>query len=194
MWQPALFAAIVGFFTLTGTLVGHRWQATENMKIRLEQYEREDRYRLFGDRLEAYKAFHEAISTKARPAIISYQRANRDHSLMPAMQQAAMDAFSTFVVVRLIGDGDVVLAAAQLMREVDGIVWREDKNFDSDHWSNLVLDFIRSARKDLVRQDDSTSEWIVFKHITSGPQFRLHTDESGEILGPAAAAHQNRIV
>lgn len=166
MWQLVLLTALGGALTIAGTIAGHNWQAAENRRVRRERYEREDRYRLFRDRIEAYRAFNEAASAVLRPALKSYQEADRDQSLVPSISQARMDTHSAYIVVRLIGDGDVVLAASKLLSEADEVRWRKD--FDPDRWGDLIINFVGAARTDLILEDDASSEWLVNRESRQG--------------------------
>jgi hypothetical protein len=157
MWQAILLTSLGAALAMVGTIIGHRWQAAESRRMRREGYEREDRYRLFRERVEAYRAFHLAASA-TRPILIDYSEAilapqqHGPDKLDAALDEARQDAFRAFIFVRLIGNSTVVRAASKIMREIDH-VYREGQPFDSLRWSERILDYISSARFDLIKRE-----------------------------------------
>ncbi|MEU8306864.1 hypothetical protein AB0C84_25235 [Actinomadura sp. NPDC048955] len=61
MLQSLALTGLGGLLAIVGTLLGHRWQAVEARHSRLENYQREDRYRLHQERRAAYADFHLAV-------------------------------------------------------------------------------------------------------------------------------------
>ncbi|MFL6123065.1 hypothetical protein, partial [Actinophytocola sp.] len=53
-----LLAVTGGMLTVVGSLVSQRFQVKHDREIRQEQYAREDAYRLYEKRVEAYSALY----------------------------------------------------------------------------------------------------------------------------------------
>jgi hypothetical protein len=107
MLEALLLAGLGGFLAIAGTVTGQHLQARHNRRIRVEEYAREDRYRLFRDRLEAYREYHVAVGN-ARRVMGLYSRSRDDTGLLETLKEARSEAWRAYTLVWLIGEENVV--------------------------------------------------------------------------------------
>ncbi|GAA5151980.1 MULTISPECIES: hypothetical protein [Amycolatopsis] len=132
------------------------FQAKEARAMRLEQYAREDAYRLFDKRMEAYAALYLHIGS-ARQALTRLARANEeDRESRMGAKAARHDLWADYTLIRLIGSQEVLDATAQILFFVDKSI--ETRTFDADGFIRKLDGFRDSARKELIRTDGSSSQ------------------------------------
>lgn len=153
MLQSLLLTGLGGLLAIAGTIAGHAWQARENRRIRLEGYRREDRYRLYNDRLQAYRELHLAVG-KARKALAGYSNESRDPDPSDRVMELRNEFWSAYTLVWLIGGMEVVRASTRIFNTVDAVVAGNEK-FDSSRWGELVRSYISAARADLFHATEA---------------------------------------
>lgn len=132
--------------------------------MRYEQQQREDRYRLYQDRVEAYVTFH-ALASKARRVLQDFIDDTADDDV--ERREARNEAHLTYVKIALIGGVEVVAAARRVMIKIDAVTYRREA-FDSDLFRQVISMFQEAARRDLTGQDDLASI-IVETHWPDAP-------------------------
>lgn len=148
MLQALLLALLGGCLAIAGTVTGQYMQSRNTHRSRIEGYEREDRYRLYRDRLDAYREYHVAVGG-ARRAMIMYSRATADADLHKALVEERNKVWRAYTLVWLIGDESVVDTATQLFNMVDEVTWH-DAEFEPPSWAERIRAFVRAARADLL--------------------------------------------
>jgi hypothetical protein len=91
-------------------------QARQATRLRRDDHIREDRYRLYRDRVEAYIAFH-TLASKARRVMQDFAEDTSDDDA--ERREARNVAHLAFVKVALIGGAEVVAAARRVMINID---------------------------------------------------------------------------
>lgn len=153
MLQSLLLTGLGGLIAITGTVIGQRLQAREAKNMRIEDRTREDRYRLHKERLDAYVRFHVQFGLARRP-MLAYSEAADAPEALEQVSEARIAAWQAFVFVRLIGSPKAVAAARAVMWEITAVAW-DEKKFEKDRWSDLVLAFRTAARRDVVGEDEA---------------------------------------
>lgn len=139
-----LATAVGGFIATTGTLLAWRTQAREARRIRIEQYEREDRFRLHKDRIDAYSAFYIAAG-HARRILLG-------HSMDQPAQDVRAEVWHAFTRVVLVGDQMVLDVANDILAYVTDVVFK-GTTFDVDHYRDLIWRLQATARADVNSAD-----------------------------------------
>jgi hypothetical protein len=148
MLQSLLLTGLGGVLRIAGTLLATQWQTRVARHIRQEQYSREDRYRLATERIRAYSSFYQAAG-KARSSMGVYTKtAGQDVSLEEVMdaRNALWDAYT---VIALIGDDDTAARASAVVEFVADVAEGQSP-FVPSRWSELIRDYVRTSRLELV--------------------------------------------
>jgi hypothetical protein len=139
-----LSAGVGGLIGTTGTLLAWRTQAKEARRIREEQYDREDRFRLHKERVEAYSAFYVAAGHARRTL--------RSDPTEESAMEARAEVWHKFTRVLLVGDRPVLDAASDILAYVTAVA-HEGRRFDVDHYSELIWRLQATARADITSPD-----------------------------------------
>jgi hypothetical protein len=110
----------------------------------MEQFEREDRFRLHKERIEAYSAFY-AAAGNARPILGSNPS---DQSAVDARNEVWL----AYTRVLLVGDGTVLDAAGNILRYITAVT-SDGRAFDSSHYRELIWQLQATARADITGID-----------------------------------------
>jgi hypothetical protein len=146
--QSLLLTSLGGVIAGLGTWLGARLQHKEAGRVRKEQYDREDSYRLHSDRVKAYCDLYLAAG-KIRSAL-TWESATQE-----IVRQARNAYWAEFAKVSLLGENVVVGAAEEILQYVDGVI-EKSQAFDSDGFRRLAKGFLAAARLDLVGFRDSS--------------------------------------
>jgi hypothetical protein len=149
MLEALLLAGLGGALAIAGTVTGQYMQAHNAQRVRAEGYAREDRYRLYRDRLEAYREYHVSLGA-ARVVMALYSRSQDDAQLLNTLKEERNKAWRAYSLVWLIGEEKVVKAATVLLKMVDDVTWHGAK-FQPDPWSDGIRASVEAARSDLLR-------------------------------------------
>lgn len=141
MLQSLLLTAIGGVIGIGGSFLASQWQAREARRVRKEQYAREDRYRLMERRITAYRDFYVAAG-EARQTI------SRQSSVKET-REARNALWDTFTLLTIIGDEKTRVQARSLLRAVDAVA-SDGSPFNVDEWDELILNFVRVSRLELI--------------------------------------------
>jgi hypothetical protein len=152
MLQALLLALAGGFLAIAGTVTGQYVQARNNQRDRMEEHSREDRYRLYRDRLDAYREYHVAVGG-ARRAMAMYSRSTEDVELRKALIEERVKVWRAYTLVWLIGEESVVDTATKLFNMVDRVTW-ESADFEPEAWRDGVRAFVEAARGDLFPENN----------------------------------------
>ena len=139
-----------GALTVIGTWLGSFWQSREASKARSERFAREDRFRQHDQRTTTYASFYQAAGN-ARAALNDLARTGHEPG-RPAIRSArgCRNALWTeYTTLRLIGARDAWRAASSLLEFVTQVAWG-DAEYDDERYDQLVADFVRAARSDLL--------------------------------------------
>jgi hypothetical protein len=145
MVASLISTCIGGLIALSGSVVGQRLQARSASKSRVEQYSREDRYRLHRERVDVYSQFYVDMKVLRR-AVMGVDPAARQSD--EAVLEAQDAAWRTDAKLRLLGTSEVVIAARSMMRYLSSAV--SGGEFDLHQWSMLVSAYRTAARQDLI--------------------------------------------
>lgn len=113
--------------------------------IRREQYQREDRYRLYEKRVEVYSAFNVA-AVSMREVLTSGDV--EDHKFT-----TRNELFKKYVPILLLGASQVRYSASRLIRATDAVVIGE-ATFDAKAWYEAIELVREACRRDLLRAAD----------------------------------------
>lgn len=141
VWESLLLTALGGGIGTAGTLLGMRMQAREAGRVRRQQCEREDRFRLHKDRIEAYSSYYVAAG-HMRKALVS----DADLEVKREVRRELWHAFTTIV---LIGERTVLESASTLLVYADRVI-AGDLKFDKKHYGELIWRLQRAGRADLI--------------------------------------------
>jgi hypothetical protein len=153
MLQSLLLVGLGGFLTIAGTVTGQYLQSRNVRRLRLDEYAREDRYRLFRDRLQAYHEYHVAAG-HARSAMAVYNASENGVDLDKKLTKARSQVWRAYTLVWLIGEERVSERAKVLLDMVDDVA-RRGVEFQPDSWAEAIRAFVTAARSDLSRHSDS---------------------------------------
>ena len=146
VWSSLLLALTGGALTITGTVTGLRLQARHAAKARTEQYEREDRYRLFDKRQNAYVELYLKIGSARRQLVIYSRNANAADVLTDA-RTARNEYWAAYAVARLIGSEEVFSIADEILSFFDDSI--QQGRFNHEQFVTLLQGFTDAARKEL---------------------------------------------
>jgi hypothetical protein len=139
--QSLLLTALGGVLGVGGALLASQWQAREARRVRKERDARDDRYRLTQERIKAYRDFY-IMAGNARHVI-------EDQGSVEEIRQARKVMWEAFTLVALIGDENTWHQARTMLRIVSEVAF-EGSCFDVDTWNELIRDYIRISRLDLI--------------------------------------------
>jgi hypothetical protein len=139
-----LSAAVGGFIGTTGTLLAWHTQAREARRVRMEQYEREDRFRLHKERIDAYSAFYVAAG-HARPIL-----GNRPTG--QSAKDVRSELWHAYTQILLVGDRTVLDVANDILTYVTAIVF-EGTTFEENHYRQLIWRLQAGTRADINSAD-----------------------------------------
>ncbi|MFC8620411.1 hypothetical protein ACFT9M_28880 [Micromonospora purpureochromogenes] len=145
VWESLLLTALGGGIGTAGTWLGSRMQATQAERVQREQHEREDRFRLHKERIEAYSAFYIAAGHVRQ--ILAEDRTLADR------RGARSEMWQAFTTVLLVGHRDVLDAASDLLGYTDSVISNQ-QDFEQDHYSWLIHRLQHAARTDLTGASD----------------------------------------
>jgi len=140
-----LLTALGGAVALTGTFVGHRWQAAEARRIRFEDHAREDRYRHHAARTETYIRFVAAF-TRAREAAFAKEQGHEDPEQLRLTFLALMDVSAS---IQIIGTPEASAAASPITSAVSAYTLSDGPYLQED-WREITSRFLEVARAELV--------------------------------------------
>lgn len=139
-----LSALVGGFIGTAGTIIAWRIQSREARLTRMEQYKREDVFRLHTEKIEAYSAFYRAAGHARR--VLGY----------PPTDESAADVRSelwhAFTSVLLVGDDKVLEVANKILVHVTDAAFHSAV-FDKSYYSTLIGQLQATARADISRSD-----------------------------------------
>ena len=156
-WIPVVSVAVGGLIGVLGTLLGVRLQIKEAARARVEQYTREDRYRLNRDRIDAYASFDRAMGHARN--VMSSSKAEQS-----VLVDARDEVWARYSLVMLVGEQQVIGVVKEMMAYVNEVLDRSRK-FDAIECLALVRQFRAAARGDLIGVGDrprlrsGSSEW-----------------------------------
>jgi hypothetical protein len=142
-----LLALTGGALTIAGSLVALRFQARYARETRQEQYVREDAYRLFEKRVDAYSALYLRIGP-ARRALASLAKSAEPDELVAQARDARSDYWAAYTTVRLIGSQEVFEAADQMLVFIDDSI--EQVTFDRARYMEILRRFTNTVRMELI--------------------------------------------
>lgn len=158
MLQSLLLVGLGGVLAIAGTATGQYLQSRHTRRLRIDEYAREDRYRLFRDRLEAYREYHVAVGN-ARRVMGLHNRSVDDADLHEMLKEARAEAWRAYTLVWLIGEERVVNAASVLLDMVDSVTWHGAR-FEPDSWREEIQAFVGAARSDLLPENGSSNSMV----------------------------------
>jgi hypothetical protein len=145
-WDSMLSAALGGLIGVTGTVLGSRMQAREAGRVRAEQHDREDRFRLHKERIDAYSAFY-----------IAAGHARRVLSGQPSGTMAAdvrAEVWHAYTRVLLVGHRRVLDVADEILVYTTAVAFK-GVSFDLDQYRGLISRLQHATRLDLIGADES---------------------------------------
>jgi len=145
IWESLMLTALGGVIGLAGIWLGARVQAREADRVRREQFEREDRFRLHKERIAAYSEFYAATGRMRR-----LLKGHQDLSLCREHRSVLWLAYTT---VLLIGDRSVLGAATAILGWADSIIANE-KTYDEKEYTDMIHRFQNVGRADLTGATD----------------------------------------
>lgn len=134
-----------GLLAILGGVVGQFLQSRHSDRVRAADARRENRYRLYEQRLKVYEDFHIAAGP-ARVAMSRLASKERGEHPDPDLLEARSGVWHAYVRLGLIGQEPVVRRARDLFNYVDDVVIRRG-TFDSERWASLIRAYGRSARE-----------------------------------------------
>jgi hypothetical protein len=150
VWESLVSTAVGGVVAAAAGAVAMMIQSRQTARLRREQHEREDRYRLHQARVEAYLDFHTSAS-RTRAALQDFNSASGEDDVL--RREARNATHLTYVRIALIGGTAVVASARRMMIHIDDITFGRTV-FDASAWSNTLDEFQQTARQDLTGQRD----------------------------------------
>ncbi|GAA4670529.1 hypothetical protein [Phytohabitans rumicis] len=175
MWESMLSTMVGGAVAAGAGVLTTLVQARQASRMRYEQQQREDRYRLYQDRVEAYVTFH-TLASKARRVLQDFTDDTADDDL--ERREARNEAHLTYVKIALIGGIEVVAAARRVMIKIDAVTYRREA-FDSDLFRHVISKFQEAARRDLTGQDDLASILVETHWPDAPPRSRAKPSTTG---------------
>ncbi|GAA4457624.1 hypothetical protein [Phytohabitans houttuyneae] len=153
MWESILLTLTGGAVAAGAGVLTALMQARHATRLRREQREHEDRYRLYQDRVDAYIAF-QTLASKARRVLQDFTDDTPEDDA--ERREARNAAHLAFIKVALIGGAEVVAAGRQMMITIDAVTYGREP-YDSERYRTVLSGFRAAARHDLTGQDDLAS-------------------------------------
>lgn len=120
---------------------------------RREQYQREDRFRLYEKRVEVYSAFNVAAGAMRRALTSGGGIEERSECKVEARD----GLFKAYIPILLIAVQQVRSAAWSLMRITDAFVY-DGEQFDAEAWLEAIESVREACRRDLLQgAEDETA-------------------------------------
>lgn len=160
MWNAMLLTIAGGAVAAGAGVLTTLVQARQASRLRYEQYMREDRYRLYQDRVGAYIEFQTSASKARRVLQDLADDTAADDTKRREVRNAA---HLIYVRIVLIGGSGVVAAARRMMIKIDAITFGREA-FDCESYRQVLGQFQEAARLDLTGRDDlatimAEAEW-----------------------------------
>lgn len=142
IWQSLALAAVGGFIGIVASWLSASTQIRAADRARSAQYDREDRYRLHGERVEAYSKFYLAAG-HVRATLRSTEA---DQSVKLAARSALWERYTTMV---LLAEANVLDIASEVLAYTDRVV-QQGEAFEAAAYRGLIHRFQRAARADVI--------------------------------------------
>jgi hypothetical protein len=140
---PLLSALFGGTIGVIGTLLGARTQIKEARQVRTEQYDRDDKFRLHKEKLEAYAKFYVAAGHGRRILM-------RDDTNMDDAADVRSECWHAYTKIVLIGDDDVLKVSGEILSHVTDIAFKE-LSFDRKYYEGLIRRLQTATRASLTK-------------------------------------------
>jgi hypothetical protein len=140
-WASAVSAVVGGLIGMVGTLLGARLQFKEAARVRAEQHEHEDTYRLHRDRMDAYVEFYLAFGSLRKAATGNVDEA--------ALMDARNEIWAWYTCILLLGERQVLDITKEILAFATEVAYDSDK-YDDEALRVLSMRFQEVARRDLV--------------------------------------------
>jgi hypothetical protein len=145
LWSSAILTALGGTIAIVGAWFGARFQAREARRARREAYDREDRFRLHKERVEAYSSFYIAAG-HVRSVLFN-------ETDQPTRISARSDLWATYTRIVLLGDLQFLQIAGSILKLADGVI-RDGDTFSPEAFRELIQKLQRAGRADLIGAQD----------------------------------------
>jgi hypothetical protein len=144
----SLISAAVGALLAVGSsLLTLHIQTINAREQRKEQNSREDRYRLFDKRLQAYASLYLKIG-KARGALATLARNPESKDHLSSARVSRNEYWECYTIVRLIGSDEVFRIADRFLTWIDDGI--RHITFDRATFQALLNSFTDTVRRELI--------------------------------------------
>lgn len=146
-----LLAVTGGMLTVAGSLVTLHFQARNSREIRREQYLREDTYRLFEKRVDAYSTLYLRLGATRR-ALYLLAKSGPSEGGEDEARAMRSDYWAAYTKVRLFGSRKAFQIANDLLIFIDQSI--DGAEFDQTRYSHLLRCFTDTVRKELLADNN----------------------------------------